>query len=83
MVLVKVRETMEAYLGTSLEDAAVIIPAYLNSQRQATKNNGVITKPPDYTCGLGKKNESNGEKNTLYFRSWTQSRIRSHVAVDH
>merc|ERR1719437_142796 len=43
MVLVKMKETAEAYLGTEVKDAVVTVPAYFNdSQRQATKDAGVI-----------------------------------------
>ena len=38
MILVKMKETAEAYLGTDVNDAVVTVPAYFNdSQRQATK----------------------------------------------
>jgi len=43
MVLTKMKETAEAYLGTEVKDAVVTVPAYFNdSQRQATKDAGVI-----------------------------------------
>ena len=43
MVLVKMKETAEAYLGCDVKDAVVTVPAYFNdSQRQATKDSGVI-----------------------------------------
>jgi heat shock 70kDa protein 1/2/6/8 len=43
MVLVKMKETAEAYLGQTVKDAVVTVPAYFNdSQRQATKDAGVI-----------------------------------------
>merc|ERR1711976_1108848 len=43
MVLTKMRETAEAYLGQEVKDAVVTVPAYFNdSQRQATKDAGVI-----------------------------------------
>jgi len=43
MILVKMKETAEAYLGTEVKDAVVTVPAYFNdSQRQATKDAGVI-----------------------------------------
>ena len=36
MVLLKMKETAEAYLGTKINDAVVTVPAYFNdSQRQA------------------------------------------------
>ena len=41
MVLVKMKETAEAYLGESVTDAVITVPAYFNdSQRQATKDAG-------------------------------------------
>merc|ERR1711909_190094 len=44
MVLTKMNETAEAYLGTEVKDAVVTVPAYFNdSQRQATKDAGVIS----------------------------------------
>ena len=44
MVLSKMRETVEAYLGTKVKNAVVTVPAYFNdSQRQATKDAGVIS----------------------------------------
>merc|ERR1712218_583177 len=43
MVLLKMKETAEAYLGHNVKDAVVTVPAYFNdSQRQATKDAGVI-----------------------------------------
>merc|ERR1712213_260070 len=43
MILTKMKETAEAYLGTEVKDAVVTVPAYFNdSQRQATKDAGVI-----------------------------------------
>lgn len=44
MVLVKMKETAEAYLGQKVSDAVVTVPAYFNdSQRQATKDAGTIS----------------------------------------
>jgi heat shock protein 5 len=43
MVLIKMKETAEAYLGKSVSHAVVTVPAYFNdAQRQATKDAGVI-----------------------------------------
>jgi len=43
MVLVKMKQTAEAFLGTRVKDAVVTVPAYFNdSQRQATKDAGEI-----------------------------------------
>ena len=44
MVLTKMKETAEAYLGKTVKDAVVTVPAYFNdSQRQATKDAGTIS----------------------------------------
>ncbi|XP_042864387.1 heat shock 70 kDa protein-like [Penaeus japonicus] len=43
MVLSKMKETAEAYLGGKVSDAVITVPAYFNdSQRQATKDAGTI-----------------------------------------
>jgi len=43
MVLKKMKETAEAYLGTKVDKAVITVPAYFNdSQRQATKDAGKI-----------------------------------------
>lgn len=43
-VLTKMKETAEAYLGTTVKNAVVTVPAYFNdSQRQATKDAGQIS----------------------------------------
>jgi L1 cell adhesion molecule like protein len=45
MVLIKMREIAEAYLGSKIRNAVVTVPAYFNvSQRQATKDAGVIAE---------------------------------------
>mgnify|MGYP002775212171 CR=1 FL=1 len=44
MVLVKMKEIAEAFLGSTVKNAVVTVPAYFNdSQRQATKDAGVIS----------------------------------------
>merc|ERR1719199_155446 len=44
MVLVKMKETAEAYLGKDVGNAVVTVPAYFNdAQRQATKDAGLIS----------------------------------------
>ncbi|GJN31047.1 hypothetical protein PR202_gb19401 [Eleusine coracana subsp. coracana] len=79
MVLNKMKETAEAYLGTTIKNAVVTVPAYFNdSQRQATKDAGVISglnvmriiNEPTAAAiayGLDKKSSSDGEKNVLIF----------------
>jgi L1 cell adhesion molecule like protein len=42
MVLTKMKETAQAFLGKDVKKAVVTVPAYFNdSQRQATKDSGV------------------------------------------
>ena len=77
-VLVKMKQTAEAYLGQSVKDAVITVPAYFNdSQRQATKDAGVIAglnvlriiNEPTAAAlayGLDKVGVS-GEKNILIF----------------
>ena len=77
-VLVKMKQTAEAYLGHSVKDAVITVPAYFNdSQRQATKDAGaiaglnvlrIINEPTAAALayGLDKVNQK-GEKNILVF----------------
>merc|ERR1712158_294908 len=79
MVLTKMKETAEAYLGKAVKDAVVTVPAYFNdSQRQATKDAGVIAglnvlriiNEPTAAAiayGLDKKKGSTTESNVLIF----------------
>lgn len=78
MVLVKMRETAEAYLGGTVNNAVITVPAYFNdSQRQATKDSGliaglnvlrIINEPTAAAIayGLDKKGGA-GERNVLIF----------------
>jgi heat shock protein 1/8 len=77
MVLTKMRETAELYLGTTVNNAVITVPAYFNdSQRQATKDAGliaglnvlrIINEPTAAAIayGLDKKDES--ERKVLIF----------------
>merc|ERR1712227_484832 len=79
MVLTKMKETAEAYLGQTVKDAVVTVPAYFNdAQRQATKDAGVIAglnvlriiNEPTAAAiayGLDKKKQNTQEKNVLIF----------------
>ena len=43
MILVKMKEVAESYLGKEVNHAVVTVPAYFNdAQRQATKDAGII-----------------------------------------
>jgi len=77
MVLVKMKEIAEQYLGHDIKDAVVTVPAYFNdSQRQATKDAGVIAglnilriinEPTAAAIAYGLDNKKEGEKNILIF----------------
>merc|ERR1719373_1027023 len=77
MVLVKMKETAEAYLGTTVTNAVITVPAYFNdSQRQATKDAGVISglnvlriinEPTAAAIAYGLDKKVSGEKNVLIF----------------
>jgi len=78
MVLVKMKETAEAYLGTSVTEAVITVPAYFtDSQRQATKDAGVIAglkvlriinEPTAAAIAYGlDKKKGEGECNVLIF----------------
>ncbi|XP_028600462.2 heat shock-related 70 kDa protein 2 [Podarcis muralis] len=79
MVLTKMKEIAEAYLGRKVQSAVITVPAYFNdSQRQATKDAGTITglnvlriiNEPTAAAiayGLDKKGSGAGEKNVLIF----------------
>ena len=77
MVLTKMRETAEAYLGDTVKDAVVTVPAYFNdSQRQATKDAGliaglnvmrIINEPTAAAIAYGLDKRTEGERNVLIF----------------
>jgi len=76
MVLGKMKETAEAYLGKKVTHAVVTVPAYFNdAQRQATKDAGVIAgmtvmriinEPTAAAIAYG-MDKKEGEKNVLVF----------------
>ncbi|KAI8119506.1 Heat shock protein 68 [Lucilia cuprina] len=64
MVLTKMKETAEAFLGTTVRDAVITVPAYFNdSQRQATKDAGANC--PGLNLMVWTKLK--GERNVLIF----------------
>merc|ERR1711968_134582 len=76
MVLVKMKEIAEAYLGDDVPNAVVTVPAYFNdAQRQATKDAGtiaglnvlrIINEPTAAAIAYG-LDKSGGERNVLIF----------------
>lgn len=77
MVLGKMKETAEAYLGKTVSNAVVTVPAYFNdSQRQATKDAGtisglnvlrIINEPTAAAIAYGLDKKTAGERNVLIF----------------
>nr|QOI90398.1 movement protein Hsp70h [Pyramimonas orientalis virus] len=77
MVLIKMKEIAEAYLGEEVKDAVVTVPAYFgDAQRQATKDAGVIAglnvlriinEPTAAAIAYGMDNKSSKEKHVLIF----------------
>ena len=77
MVLIKMRETAEAYLGGTVNNAVVTVPAYFtDSQRQATKDAGliaglnvlrIINEPTAAAIAYGLDKKVEGERNVLIF----------------
>ena len=77
MVLVKMKETAEAFLGTPVKNAVITVPAYFNdSQRQATKDAGtisgmnvlrIINEPTAAAIAYGLDKKGAGERNVLIF----------------
>jgi heat shock protein 5 len=76
MVLIKMKEIAESYLGKSVHDAVITVPAYFNdAQRQATKDAGtisgltvhrIINEPTAAAIAYG-LNKKGSEKNILVF----------------
>jgi len=76
MILVKMREVAEAYIGREVKYAVVTVPAYFNdAQRQATKDAGliagldvlrIINEPTAAAIAYGMDKKS-GEKNIIVF----------------
>ncbi|XP_049958340.1 heat shock protein 70 A1-like [Schistocerca serialis cubense] len=77
MVLVKMKETAEAFLGGQVREAVITVPAYFNdSQRQATKDAGaiaglkvlrIINEPTAAALAYGLDKNLKGERNVLIF----------------
>jgi heat shock protein 1/8 len=76
MVLIKMKEIAESYIGEDVTEAVITVPAYFNdSQRQATKDAGaiaglnvlrIINEPTAAAIAYGLDNKSE-EKNVLIF----------------
>ena len=80
MVLTKMKETAEAYLGKTVTNAVVTVPAYFNdSQRQATKDAGtisglnvlrIINEPTAAAIAYGLDKKVNVRVSHFFFQTW-------------
>jgi heat shock protein 1/8 len=77
MILAKMKETAESYLGGTVTNAVITVPAYFNnSQRQAIKDAGTICglnvlrligEPTAASIAYGLDKKTVGERNVLIF----------------
>ncbi|XP_073019499.1 heat shock 70 kDa protein 18-like [Primulina eburnea] len=77
MVLTKMKEIAEAYLGSTVKNAVITVPAYFNdSQRRATRDAGIISgfnvlrvivEPTAAAIAYSLNQKISGEKNVLIF----------------
>jgi heat shock protein 1/8 len=77
MILVKMKETAEAYLGEEVTKAVITVPAYFNdAQRKATKDAGmiagldvlrIINEPTAAALAYGIDKNTSKEKNVIVF----------------
>merc|ERR1712017_54096 len=77
MVLSKMKDTAEAFVGKDIKDVVITVPAYFNdSQRQATKDAGaiaglnvlrIINEPTAAAIAYGLDKKASGECNVLIF----------------
>merc|ERR1711968_196115 len=77
MVLIKMKETAEGFLGKDVKNAVITVPAYFNdAQRASTKDAGtisgmnvlrIINEPTAAAIAYGLDKQASGEKNVLIF----------------
>ena len=77
MILAKMKETAESYLGHTVKNAVITVPAYFNdAQRQATKDAGtiagldvkrIINEPTAAAIAYGLDKKGKGEQNVLIY----------------
>eukprot|EP00698_Gefionella_okellyi_P012992 TRINITY_DN352_c0_g2_i6.p1 TRINITY_DN352_c0_g2~~TRINITY_DN352_c0_g2_i6.p1 ORF type:complete len:667 (+),score=192.54 TRINITY_DN352_c0_g2_i6:58-2001(+) len=77
MVLIKMKEIAESFIGKTVSNAVITVPAYFNdAQRQATKDSGliaglnvkrIINEPTAAAIAYGLDKKGEGEMNVLIF----------------
>jgi len=92
MVLAKLKQTAEAYLGEEVKDAVITTPAHFSdSQRQATKDAGtiaglnvlrIINEPTAAALAYGLDKKTNGEQNIVVFDTGGGTHDISLITID-
>ena len=92
MVLTKMKQTAETYLGCNVNDAVVTVPAYFNdAQRQATKDAGIIAglnvlriinEPTAAALAYGLDKKKEGEQNVVIFDCGGGTHDVSLISID-
>jgi L1 cell adhesion molecule like protein len=92
MVLTKMKQTAEMYLGCEVKDAVITVPAYFNdSQRQATKDAGtiaglnvlrIINEPTAAALAYGLDKKKSGEQNVIVFDTGGGTHDVSLITID-
>ena len=92
MVLTKMKQTAETYLGCDVKDAVITVPAYFNdAQRQATKDAGVIAglnvlriinEPTAAALAYGLDKKKEGEQNVVIFDCGGGTHDVSLISID-
>ena len=92
VVLTKMKQTAETYLGKTVTDAVITVPAYFNdSQRQATKDAGkiagmnvlrIINEPTAAAIAYGLDRSNDSERNVLIFDCGGGTHDVSVLAID-
>ena len=92
MVLLKMKETAEAYLGKIISDAVLAVPSYFNfAQRQATRDAGIISglnvlrvinAPTAAAIAYGLDKKTSGSSNVLIFDLGGETLSVSVLAID-
>ena len=92
MVLTKLKQTAESYLGCDVKDAVITVPAYFNdSQRQATKDAGaiaglnvlrIINEPTAAALAYGLDKKKAGEQNVVIFDCGGGTHDVSLISID-
>ena len=87
MILIKMKEIAESYLGDAVSDAVITVPAYFNdAQRTATKDAGaiaglnvlrIINEPTAAAIAYGLDKQSSEERNVLIL-IWVVARLMFH-----